>query len=143
MSFRDSLFVATQTIVSNGFGASVGLEAAYAQMGGALASITGRVLQPAPLDLRTFVGAGAGAAIGVAFGAPLTGAFYAFEIIIGSYTVANVAPVIAAAIAGWLMTRIVHFEPMVIPITTPDDYKLSHYLSTPGWAWSAPSTASR
>ena len=26
------------------------------------------------------------------------------------------------------MTRLVHFEPMVIPITTPDDYKLAHYL---------------
>jgi CIC family chloride channel protein len=128
MSFRDSLFVAAQTIASNGFGASVGLEAAYAQMGGAVASITGRFLNLRRSDLRTYVGAGAGAAIGVAFGAPLAGAFYAFEIVIGSYTVANVAAVIAAAIAGWLMTRLVHFEPMVIPIITPDDYKLSHYL---------------
>ncbi len=128
MSFRDSLFVAAQTICSNGFGASVGLEAAYAQMGGALASVTGRFLNLRRSDLRTYVGAGAGAAIGVAFGAPLAGAFYAFEIVIGSYTVANVAAVIAAAIAGWLMTRLVHFEPMVIPITTPDDYKLAHYL---------------
>jgi CIC family chloride channel protein len=128
MSFRDSLFVAAQTICSNGFGASVGLEAAYAQMGGALASITGRFFNLRRSDLRTYVGAGAGAAIGVAFGAPLAGAFYAFEIVIGSYTVANVAAVIAAAIAGWLMTRLVHFEPMVIPITTPDDYRLAHYL---------------
>ena len=39
MSLRDSLFVALQTIISNGFGASVGLEAAYAQMGGAIASM--------------------------------------------------------------------------------------------------------
>ena len=128
MSFRDSLFVAVQTITSNGFGASVGLEAAYAQIGGALASVTGRALNLRRSDLRNFVGAGAGAAIGVAFGAPLAGAFYAFEIVIGSYTVANVAPVVAAAIAGWLMTRIVNFEPMVTPITTPDDYHLSHYL---------------
>jgi chloride channel protein, CIC family len=128
MSFRDSLFVTVQTLCSNGFGASVGLEAAYAQMGGALASVTGRFFTLRRSDMRTFVGAGAGAAIGVAFGAPLAGAFYAFEIVIGSYTVANVAPVIAAAIAGWLMTRLVNFEPMVIPITTPDDYHFSHYL---------------
>jgi len=128
MSFRDGLFVALQTITSNGFGASVGLEAAYAQIGGAMASVTGRFLNLRRSDLRTFVGAGAGAAIGVAFGAPLAGAFYAFEIVIGSYTVANVAPVVAAAIAGWLMTRLVNFEPMVMPVTTPDDYHLSHYL---------------
>ncbi|HEY1426596.1 MAG TPA: chloride channel protein [Caulobacteraceae bacterium] len=128
MSFRDSLFVTAQTLCSNGFGASVGLEAAYAQMGGAIASITGRFFNLRRSDLRTWVGAGAGAAIGVAFGAPLAGAFYAFEIVIGSYTVANVAAVIAAAIAAWLMTKLVDFTPMVIPITTPDDYKLSHYL---------------
>ena len=128
MSFRDSLFVTAQTLCSNGFGASVGLEAAYAQMGGALASVTGRFFNLRRSDLRTYVGAGAGAAIGVAFGAPLAGAFYAFEIVIGSYTIANVAAVVAAAIAGWLMTKLVHFTPMVIPVTTPDDYKLSHYL---------------
>ena len=33
----DNLLIAAQTIVSNGCGASVGLEAAYAQMGGGIA----------------------------------------------------------------------------------------------------------
>lgn len=37
MSLPDSLVISGQTILSNGFGASVGLEAAYAQMGGAIA----------------------------------------------------------------------------------------------------------
>ncbi|HEX3920366.1 MAG TPA: chloride channel protein [Caulobacteraceae bacterium] len=128
MSFRDSLFVALQTIISNGFGASVGLEAAYAQMGGAVASVTGRALNLRRNDLRTFVGAGAGAAIGAAFGAPLTGAFYAFEIIIGSYTIANIAPVVAASLAAVLMTHLAHFEPMVVRIGVAPDLSLSHYL---------------
>ena len=128
MSFRDSLYVAAQTIVSNGFGASVGLEAAYAQLGGALASVTGRALNLRRSDLRTFVGAGAGAAIGAAFGAPLTGAFYAFEIIIGSYTIANIAPVVAACLAAVLMTQLAHFEPLVVRIGVAPDLSLSHYL---------------
>ena len=34
MSLRQSLLVATQTMISNGCGASVGLEAGYAQIGG-------------------------------------------------------------------------------------------------------------
>jgi len=128
MSFRDSLYVALQTIVSNGFGASVGLEAAYAQLGGALASVTGRALNLRRNDLRTFVGAGAGAAIGAAFGAPLTGAFYAFEIIIGSYTIANIAPVVAASLAAVLVTQAAHFEPLVVRISAAPDLSLSHYL---------------
>src|SRR5215472_984906 len=79
MSLQDSLYVAVQTLVSNGFGASVGLEAAYTQMGGAVASRLGVWLNLRRADLRLLVGAGAGAAIAAAFGAPLTGAFYAFE----------------------------------------------------------------
>jgi CIC family chloride channel protein len=105
MSLRDSLYVALQTLISNGFGASVGLEAAYTQMGGAVASRLGVWLNLRRADLRLLVGAGAGAAIAAAFGAPLTGAFYGFELIIGAYTIASVAPVAAAALAGALVAR--------------------------------------
>ncbi|GAO38907.1 putative chloride channel [Sphingomonas changbaiensis NBRC 104936] len=101
----DSLLVSAQTIVSNGFGASVGLEAAYAQAGGGLASVLGTGLKLRRSDQRILVGAGAGAAIGAAFGAPLTGAFYAFEIVIGAYTPAAIAPVAAAALAAVLVVR--------------------------------------
>ncbi|HEY1447378.1 MAG TPA: chloride channel protein, partial [Caulobacteraceae bacterium] len=128
MSMRDSLFVGIQSIISNGFGASVGLEAAYAQIGGALASLTGRAFNLRRSDLRTFVGAGAGAGIAAAFGAPLTGAFYAFEIIIGSYAVANIAPVVAAAIAATLVSRGLETQPVVLHSQVSDTLDLSHYL---------------
>uniref|UniRef100_UPI001576056A chloride channel protein n=1 Tax=Sphingomonas bacterium TaxID=1895847 RepID=UPI001576056A len=51
------------------------------------------------------VGAGAGAAVGAAFGAPLTGAFYAFEIVIGAYTPVAIAPVLAASLAAAVVVR--------------------------------------
>ncbi|HEY2751937.1 chloride channel protein [Phenylobacterium sp.] len=105
MSLRGSLVICVQTLISNGFGASVGLEAAYAQAGGGVASALGRRLRLRRSDLRTLVGAGAGAAIGAAFGAPLTGAFYAFEIVIGSYAPSMIAPVAAAALAAVLAAR--------------------------------------
>ncbi len=128
MSLRESLFLAFQSILSNGFGASVGLEAAYAQMGAAIASVTGGGLNLRRSDLRTFVGAGAGAGIAAAFGAPLTGAFYAFEIIIGSYAVANIAPVVGAALAGALIARLLGEGRPVIASAASDSLALSHYL---------------
>ncbi|HZL00896.1 MAG TPA: chloride channel protein [Caulobacteraceae bacterium] len=128
MSGRDSLFVGVQSIISNGFGASVGLEAAYAQLGGALASLTGGALNLRRSDLRTFVGAGAGAAIGAAFGAPLTGAFYAFEIVIGSYTVANIAPVVGASLAATLVVKLLRVQPLVIHTAATDTLSLAHYV---------------
>ena len=60
MSARDSAFVGVQSLISNGFGASVGLEAAYVQLGSGLASLTGGALNLRRSDLRAFVGAGAG-----------------------------------------------------------------------------------
>jgi CIC family chloride channel protein len=125
MSFRDSLVLSGQTLISNGFGASVGLEAAYAQLGGGLASSLGLKLKARRTDLRTLVGAGAGASIAAAFGAPLTGAFYAFELIMGSYTVASLAPVVGAALAGYLAERalggVPHLiEPTAVSLRTTD-----------------------
>jgi chloride channel protein, CIC family len=128
MSMSDSLFVGVQSIISNGFGASVGLEAAYAQLGAAIASLTGGALNLRRSDLRTFVGAGAGAGIAAAFGAPLTGAFYGFEIIIGSYSIANIAPVVAAALAATLVTALLHAQPLSLHATATDTLRLSHYL---------------
>jgi chloride channel protein, CIC family len=75
MSLRQSLLVATQTVISNGCGASVGLEAGYAQIGAGVASYLGVRSRLRRQDLHVLVGCGAGGAIAAAFGAPLTGAF--------------------------------------------------------------------
>ncbi len=106
MSFWDSLVVVAQTMVSNGFGASVGLEAAFAQIGGAVASRAGRAFRLRRGDMRVLVGAGTAGAIAAAFNAPLTGAFYAFELVIGTYTLATLAPVVAASIAAVTIQRV-------------------------------------
>ncbi|MBB2970536.1 chloride channel protein [Mesorhizobium sp. RMAD-H1] len=103
MSITDTLVVVLQTILSSGFGASVGLEAAYTQAGSGLASKIACSIGLRRSDIRLLVGCGAGGAIAAAFGAPLTGAFYGFELIIGVYSVANVAPMMAAAVSASLV----------------------------------------
>ena len=105
MSVGDSLGVVLLTLLSGGFGASVGLEAAYTQIGAALASRLGRSVGLRRDDIRTLVGCGAAGAIAAAFNAPLTGAFYAFELIIGVYTLQTLAPVGIAALTGALVIR--------------------------------------
>jgi CIC family chloride channel protein len=106
MSLKDSLLVTVQNLISNGFGASVGLEAGYTQICAGVASRLGLVFEMRRNDLRTLVGCGAAAAIAAAFNAPLTGAFYAFELIIGTYAIGTLAPVVVAALASTLSMRV-------------------------------------
>jgi chloride channel protein, CIC family len=105
MSFRGSVIVALQTIWSSGVGASVGLEAGYTQLSSGLAASLGRAFHLRRADQRVMVGCGAAAAIAGAFGAPLAGAFYAFELVIGGYTPASLTPVGVAAVAGYFVTH--------------------------------------
>ncbi|PHK93068.1 chloride channel protein [Pseudoroseomonas rhizosphaerae] len=107
MSLWDGVVVGAQNLLSNGFGASVGLEAAYTQAGGGVASRLGRAFGLRRGDLRLLVGCGAAGAIAASFGAPLTGAFYAFELVIGSYAIAHLAPVLGAAVAGAAVAALV------------------------------------
>ncbi len=105
MSFRGSLIVALQTIWSSGAGASVGLEAGFTQLSSGLAASLGRGFHLRRADQRLMVGCGAAAAIAGAFGAPLAGAFYAFELIIGGYTPASLTPVGVAAVVGYFVAH--------------------------------------
>ena len=129
MSLLDSLNLALLTVVAVGFGGSAGLEAAYTQVGSGLASKAGRNLRLRRQDLRLLVGCGAAAAISAAFNSPLTGAFYAFELVIGSYTLQSLAPVASAALCGNLAIKAVSDStPMFVmpgPVTLQShDYAL-------------------
>jgi chloride channel protein, CIC family len=105
LSLRDSMVVSGQTLVSNGCGASVGLEAGYTQIGSGAASLLGQVLNLRRNDLRLIVGCGAAGAIAAAFGAPIIGAFYACELIVGVYSVGSAAPILAASLSAALTAQ--------------------------------------
>jgi chloride channel protein, CIC family len=129
MSVTDSLALVVQTIFSGGFGASVGLEAAYTQMGSALASRLGRQLGLRRDDMRTLVGCGAAGAIAAAFNAPLCGAFYAFELIVGSYTLQTMAPIGIAALTGVMVVRALWGAEPIFVIWHPVTLALSDYVA--------------
>src|SRR5437763_9808382 len=114
MSLRGSLIVAAQTVWSSGVGASVGLEAGYTQLASGLASFIGQKFRLRRGDLRVLVVCGAAGGIAGAFGAPLAGAFYAFELVIGSYSVASLAAVAISAVVGLLVAQQFTSAPLTI-----------------------------
>jgi CIC family chloride channel protein len=134
MALQDGAVVAGQNLISNGFGASVGLEAGYTQVAGGVASRIGILFGLRRGDLRVLVGCGAAGAIAAAFDAPLTGAFYAFELVIGTYAIASLAPVVASAVAATLVARALHGQTYLVEpggVAPPDfeGYALALLLS--------------
>jgi chloride channel protein, CIC family len=117
MSLRGSLIVALQTVWSSGVGASVGLEAGYTQIASGTASAIGRAFRLRRADQRIMVGCGAAAAIAGAFGAPLAGAFYAFELILGAYAPTSLASIGVAALVGYTVAHTLAFLPLGVIVT--------------------------
>ncbi|GBQ21250.1 chloride channel protein [Gluconacetobacter sacchari DSM 12717] len=128
MSIRDSAIVAVQTVLSNSVGASVGLEAGFTQIGAATGSRLGRMFRVRREDLRLLVGCGAAGAIGAAFDAPLAGAFYAFELVIGTYSLANLAPVAAASVSAIGVAHLLHSTVPGVSVVLPAALRMDDYL---------------
>ena len=129
LSLTGSLYITIQTFISNGVGGSVGLEAAYTQISSAFASILGRALAARRNDLRLLVGCGAAGAISAAFGAPLAGSFYGFEVILGAYTVGSLVPVVASALTASLVAGAVAGHSLLVlpgPLAPPHGATLGH-----------------
>ncbi len=128
MSLGDSLIVVVQTVLSNGFGASVGLEAGYTQIGSAVASRLGRSFRVRRNDLRVLVGCGAAGAIAGAFNAPLTGSFYAFELVIGTYSLGILAPVVVSAIVSVGVVHALKGGPGGLEVLVPGSVEALDYF---------------
>ena len=82
--------------------------------------------------MRIMVGCGAAGAIAAAFGAPLTGAFYAFELIVGVYSVANVAAIMAAALSAVLTATALGGAPYALNVPPVLAVQPLHYLPLMG-----------
>ena len=123
MSLAGSLIVALETVWSSGVGASVGMEAGYTQLAGGIASRLGLAFRLRRADLRILVGCGAAGGIAGAFGAPLAGAFYGFELIIGGYSPSSLAPVAVAALLGYLVAHVL--TPEEIGLVGPDRFNIA------------------
>jgi CIC family chloride channel protein len=93
--------------VSIASGGSVGREGPIVQIGSALGSTVGQVLRVSGTRLRTFVGCGAAAGIAATFNAPVAGALFAVEIILGDFGVSQFSPIVISSVMATVIAR--HF----------------------------------
>ncbi|MCK5076585.1 MAG: chloride channel protein, partial [Calditrichia bacterium] len=98
------LFASAIYIASGG---SVGREGPVIQIGSAIGSAIGQFLKVNPQRIKTFVACGAAAGIAAAFNAPIAGALFAVEIILGDFAVAQFSPIVISSVVSTVVSR--HF----------------------------------
>lgn len=84
---------------------SVGLEGPVVFFGATTASGLGQALRLSRSRLRVLAAAGAAAGVAASFNAPIAGALFALEIIVGDFALATFSPVVIASIVGTVVHR--------------------------------------
>jgi CIC family chloride channel protein len=86
-------------------GGSVGREGPIVQIGSAIGSTVGQILRVGPRRMRTLVGCGAAAAVAATFNAPVAGALFAVEVILGDFGVPQFSPIVIASVAATVVSH--------------------------------------
>lgn len=110
--------VALVKIIASGFtigtGGSVGREGPIVQIGSALGSAAGQLFQLSARNIKLLVAAGAAAGISATFNAPIAGVIFASEIILGSFAVETLTPIVLASVLADVVQQHIgehRFEP--------------------------------
>ena len=105
MSSRVGLTAAVVSAVSIGAGASVGREGPAVHLGASLSGWIGRRLHLTRSLTRTLLGCGVASAVAASFNAPIAGALFASEVVIGHYALKAFAPIVIASVAGTAISQ--------------------------------------
>jgi chloride channel protein, CIC family len=110
ISVRASLVKTISALFSISSGASIGREGPMSQLSALTASLIGRLRRfPIP-QRRQLVACGAAAGIASAYNAPIAGAFFVSEIVLGTVAVESLGSLIIASVVATFTTRIISGE---------------------------------
>jgi CIC family chloride channel protein len=108
-----------------GTGGSIGREGPIVQIGSSLGSSAGQLLNLSPRHVKVLVAAGAAAGISATFNAPIAGVVFASEIILGSFAVESLTPIVVASVIGDVVQRRIG-EHGINPAFQQLSYNFSH-----------------
>src|SRR5690606_17149629 len=106
--------------ITRGAGGSAGSEGPVGVLGPTIGSFLGRAFRFDAGRVRVLVAAGAAAGISAAFNAPLAGAFFALEEILGSLAAGAFPPVVIASVVAAIVSRGIFGNHPAFPI--PEEY---------------------
>jgi chloride channel protein, CIC family len=109
---RASLWRSLSSLLTISSGGSIGREGPMVQLSALVASLLGRGLHFDPARLRLLVACGAAAGITSAYNAPIAGAFFVSEIVLGSIAMDSFGPLVfASVVANIVMRQVAGYRP--------------------------------
>jgi chloride channel protein, CIC family len=105
LRIRSAMIKALSSLLSIGTGASIGREGSITQTSAALASKLGQLARWQPYRLRLLVACGASAGMAAAYNAPIAGAVFACQIVLGNFSMTYFAPVIFSSVVATMVSR--------------------------------------
>ncbi|ALL65424.1 Chloride channel protein [Paraburkholderia caribensis MBA4] len=102
---RLSLWRSASSLFTISSGGSIGREGPMVQLAALCASLIGRVVHFDPPRLKLLVACGAAAGITSAYNAPIAGAFFVTELVLGSIAMESFGPVVVASVVSNIVMR--------------------------------------
>ncbi|MBU4484145.1 chloride channel protein [bacterium] len=107
MRIRSGIAKFIASAVTIGTGGSTGREGPIAQIGAVFGSTIAKIFKLKTIRTRNLVACGAGAGIAATFDAPIAGALFALEVVLGDFRIKNFAPIMIASVVATVIAK--HF----------------------------------
>jgi len=105
LSMRHGLLRSLSSLITVSSGGSIGREGAMVHLGSMAASAIGQFGRFSTVRLRLLVACGAAAGVAAAYGAPIAGALFVAEIVLGTMAMQSFGPLLVAAASANLVMR--------------------------------------
>ncbi|MGE5236708.1 MAG: ClcB-like voltage-gated chloride channel protein [Acidobacteriota bacterium] len=100
LGVRTSLVKSASSLVTIGSGGSIGREGSMVQLAALVGSVTGRLLPHSESRMRLLVACGAAAGMASAYNAPIAGALFVAEIVLGSIAMESLGPMLVSSVVA-------------------------------------------
>lgn len=117
MNFRVGIGASIASIFSIGIGGSVGREGPAIHLGATIGAWFSEKLHLTRSLSRALLGCGSAAAVAASFNAPIAGALFAHEVIVGHFAMSAFAPIVISSVVGTIVSRIYFGDAPAFEIT--------------------------
>jgi len=131
LKFWPGISSAAVTVFSLGVGGSAGREGPVVHLGATIGSVICEAFRLPDSSRRVLLACGVASAVSASFNAPIAGALFAHEVILGHYALSAFVPIVIAAVMGTLLSRLWFGD--YAAFTIPD-YQITSYWELPAFA---------